>query len=291
MDTNNRQNIIDVTFISKWEEGEIKTKAKLDVSTGHVFDIDSVESAYECLIGEFITIEGDILDYRYPVKVEYPVETTNNEYFVTNPVLLSRIQRLQNSNTAPDADSKPYLDWRIELTAMTDALEEFLIDVNYKDPKSQFEAIMQENEEAMELFGVKTCEIYNACSVKTLGDMVAAAFEANKDSLTAIANLAMDITAIKRLAMAVADGGTQKPQFLYQPRVLVTVNGGVAEYIADDTVDVHVFDFDNYNKETDEGRAGMAVPARFRDLAVKRYRIPVEGEAQARTRTKNRSKP
>lgn len=48
------------------------------------------------------------------------------------------------------------------------------------------------------------------------------------------------------------------------PRVLVVVKEGVAEAIADDGVEVVIFDWDNYEDDPD-GTEG--VPAEFADLA------------------------
>lgn len=56
------------------------------------------------------------------------------------------------------------------------------------------------------------------------------------------------------------------------PRVLITVNGGVADYICDEGVDIEVFDFDNYNADRDHT---SLVPAHFSDLA-KHVGAPVE---------------
>ena len=50
-------------------------------------------------------------------------------------------------------------------------------------------------------------------------------------------------------------------------RVLIVVSGGVANYICDPGVHVEVFDWDNYENETEEGQAMMALPAYFADLA------------------------
>lgn len=49
------------------------------------------------------------------------------------------------------------------------------------------------------------------------------------------------------------------------PRVLVTVSGGVADYVADPGVDVEVFDHDNYHADP---KNTASVPAHFRDLAA-----------------------
>lgn len=49
-----------------------------------------------------------------------------------------------------------------------------------------------------------------------------------------------------------------------KPRVLVVVSGGVADYVADEGVDVEMFDHDNF-KADPVGTA--AVPVNFRDLA------------------------
>lgn len=69
-------------------------------------------------------------------------------------------------------------------------------------------------------------------------------------------------------AMVVKQTHSERSALLTDPvsrsRVLVTVSGGVADYIADDFVDVEVFDFDNY--EDDPGNT--ALPSeRFRHLA------------------------
>jgi hypothetical protein len=57
-----------------------------------------------------------------------------------------------------------------------------------------------------------------------------------------------------------------------KPRVLITVSGGVAEYVCDDGVDVEVFDWDNY--KVDPVETGP-VQAHFEDLATPQG-IPVE---------------
>lgn len=56
------------------------------------------------------------------------------------------------------------------------------------------------------------------------------------------------------------------------PRVLITVKDGVADYVADQGMDVVVFDWDNYN--ADPVQTGRA-PAHFADLAEP-LGIPVE---------------
>ena len=57
------------------------------------------------------------------------------------------------------------------------------------------------------------------------------------------------------------------------PRVLVVVNGGIADYLSDQGVDVAVFDWDNY-KDDPEGTGG--VPSRFAELA-RSCGVPVDG--------------
>lgn len=54
------------------------------------------------------------------------------------------------------------------------------------------------------------------------------------------------------------------------PRVLITVKGGVADYIADRGVDVEIFDRDNF----EAGDSNLAVPLHFADLA-KQAEVPV----------------
>ena len=67
------------------------------------------------------------------------------------------------------------------------------------------------------------------------------------------------------------------PTVMAPPRVLVVVNGGVAETYADPGVDSVVFDWDNYRVATAETGG---VPARFADLAA-RTKVPVDDEACA----------
>ncbi len=50
-------------------------------------------------------------------------------------------------------------------------------------------------------------------------------------------------------------------------RCLVIVSGGVADYTCDPTVDVEVFDWDNFNVESLSGRLAMSLPPAFRDIA------------------------
>lgn len=57
-----------------------------------------------------------------------------------------------------------------------------------------------------------------------------------------------------------------------RPRVLVTVSGGVANYVHDDGVDIELFDFDNYRADPANTEK---VPARFADLG-KIMDAPVE---------------
>lgn len=62
------------------------------------------------------------------------------------------------------------------------------------------------------------------------------------------------------------------PVVAQTPRVLVVVSGGIADPISDDSVDVEVFDWDNY-KDDPEGTGG--VPSHFADLATS-CGIPVD---------------
>lgn len=56
------------------------------------------------------------------------------------------------------------------------------------------------------------------------------------------------------------------------PRVLVVVNGGIADPVCDEGVDVEVFDWDNYR---DDPEGAGPVPSHFRDLAEP-IDVPVE---------------
>lgn len=63
------------------------------------------------------------------------------------------------------------------------------------------------------------------------------------------------------------------PEVAKTPRVLVIVNGGMADTVQDSLLDVVIFDWDNY-KDDPVGTGG--VPADFADLA-KPCGIPVQG--------------
>lgn len=72
-----------------------------------------------------------------------------------------------------------------------------------------------------------------------------------------------------------------------KPRVLVTVSGGVADYVADEGVDVEVFDHDNFKADP----VGTApVPVHFRDLAEP-VGVPVATIADPETRVRLLGKP
>ncbi len=60
-----------------------------------------------------------------------------------------------------------------------------------------------------------------------------------------------------------------KPQ---RPRVLIYVSGGIADYTADDGIEVVLFDMDNYR---DDPKNTDKVPASFADLAEP-FSAPVE---------------
>ena len=61
-------------------------------------------------------------------------------------------------------------------------------------------------------------------------------------------------------------------------RCLVIVSGGVADYVHVEGVEVELFDWDNFQAESTEGRAEMHVPANFVDLALPAG-VPVQRSA------------
>lgn len=73
-------------------------------------------------------------------------------------------------------------------------------------------------------------------------------------------------------AFAALHKNTRKPA--NRPRVLVTVSGGVADYVCTPDVDCFVFDWDNF--EADPDGTGVA-PADFADLAAP-IDVPYEGQ-------------
>jgi hypothetical protein len=60
-----------------------------------------------------------------------------------------------------------------------------------------------------------------------------------------------------------------------KPRVLITLSGGLADWVADETADVVKFDFDA--EEDEEWDYCEPVPVHFEDLA-RRVNVPVEGD-------------
>lgn len=77
-------------------------------------------------------------------------------------------------------------------------------------------------------------------------------------------------TAIEARLPATADHSTPSAQAPAQappgqPRVLITVSGGVADYVCDPGVDVELFDFD---VEKDDPTGTSKLPAHFSDLAL-----------------------
>jgi hypothetical protein len=59
-----------------------------------------------------------------------------------------------------------------------------------------------------------------------------------------------------------------------QPRVLITVSGGVADYNSDDGVEVVKFDWDDFNdQDVPEG----GIPAHFADLGAG-MALPIDGQ-------------
>lgn len=78
----------------------------------------------------------------------------------------------------------------------------------------------------------------------------------------------------RKEAKLATDLNISKPNVAVKPRVLVVVNGGVAEVKSDVGVDVIVFDWDNFNDDPDKCEG---IPARFADLAED-SEIPVEDE-------------
>ena len=223
----NKTHVIDVAFVSKWDEGDVETKAKMDISTGSVFDIEAVDCDHESLIAEVIRIEGDDIDY--PVEV-----TDNNEYQITNPILLERISRVceleiagvmmsriaferrmnsdesiaipgntpvrivatndivaNNMLACIAYDVQSFLDERIEFDALSCVLGEFLTELDYNDPHSQLSAIANNDEQAIDVLNIKFCEIYENYRNDTLMEMIESAFDSQRKSLREIADLAM----------------------------------------------------------------------------------------------------
>lgn len=73
-------NIIDVLFISIWEDGiEIATNAKYNTENGLVFDIESTEGVDEDGY-EVQTLDEEVIELADGTR--YIVEQERNEYFV-----------------------------------------------------------------------------------------------------------------------------------------------------------------------------------------------------------------
>jgi hypothetical protein len=101
----------------------------------------------------------------------------------------------------------------------------------------------------------------------------------HSDAMTALAATEPVAQELRRLTWAESCAMVEEPELDPKEagnRVLVIVSGGVADPIADQGVDVQVFDWDNYKADPD-GTGG--VPERFADLA-QQSGVPV-GEATA----------
>lgn len=80
---NQSDRIINVTYVSEWEEGLVESPARYNIDTGRVFDIepsDDEESAYyECHLGDYMEIPGDKHNgIRY--YLEEPNEDSDDYY-------------------------------------------------------------------------------------------------------------------------------------------------------------------------------------------------------------------
>lgn len=285
----NKPNVINVSFISEWEEGDIETSAKLDITTGRVFDIDASDrgAEYEHLVREFVRFKGDWVDY--PVKLR-----NDEDYAVVNKILLDRIQRMaaleisgelvsqenfeirfENSSIKPSAkvrvvatneifsakdlyarftaDAGACIKRRIKRLALESGLSRYLLDVS-EDPESQLIALKENDREALKAIGESiglgnmVNEAYLGYSNDELTEMILFSVERAKENLASMANLS---------------------RRLQKDRVLVVVERGMAEVIADPGVDSYVFDKDAYDS---------GIPERFSDLA-NRYptKLPIEG--------------
>ncbi len=57
------KNLVDVVFVSEWEEGEVATTARLNLKTGSVTNIEISDEGdhYEALIREYVrTVDGSV---------------------------------------------------------------------------------------------------------------------------------------------------------------------------------------------------------------------------------------
>jgi hypothetical protein len=77
------------------------------------------------------------------------------------------------------------------------------------------------------------------------------------------------------LVEAITSLRISEPVARVDPRVLIIVSGGVADYIEDGGVSVALFDWDNYKAEDEQERVG--VPVEFAYLA-KTTGVPVQEE-------------
>ena len=85
-----------------------------------------------------------------------------------------------------------------------------------------------------------------------------------KDFIQKLASVNGTVT-ISNGILAFNDGSTADMKAIQQPRVLIVVSGGVADWVCDDGVDVEKFDFDDYDDEDNANKIG--VPVHFADLA------------------------
>ena len=68
------------------------------------------------------------------------------------------------------------------------------------------------------------------------------------------------------------------------PRVLITVSGGVADYVADNGIDIEIFDHDNYKVDPEPWPTG-GVPPHFADLLPESSDVPIDWTLSAMPET------
>lgn len=95
---------VPVRFVSSWEEGDVKSSALLNLSSGEVTDIetsnDGESEHYESLIREYITVaDGDI-----NAKVELQ---PNDEYCVVSLDGLELLRAHFNFGLRVNSNDKP----------------------------------------------------------------------------------------------------------------------------------------------------------------------------------------
>lgn len=264
----NKKNHVPVNLVYEFEDNVIGSKGVMNLITGHVSGGDVIDQLPD-LIRKYLYIDGD-------EGVQYPLDVD----CMTSLALLGRARRVTEYMTL---GAEPKFRTKLELTDLEEpvlcvktgevelpddiasrssfaermnevsaqailsaALSRYLYCSEGRDPQSLYDAILYEDKAAIDALKICPRTQFEGMSFDEVSRSVGESMDMMRKATSEIAREASSIIHSTR------------------PRVLVVVNGGVADYLCDEGVDVAIFDYDNY-------RAGAQyeLPQRFDGLAKK----------------------